>query len=433
MRSGERPISFVLRKKYCKWENLCYNKEGNRRDAVFEEEAFAMRAVLIVLDSFGIGEMPDADRYGDIGSDTYGHIFEKTGVQLKNLVGMGLNNIEGVKNKAFPNGRVLLPVQKPRGACARLAEKTPAKDTTAGHYEIAGLVLQHPFRVYPTFPPDIVKDLEKSTGTKFLGNEIASGTEIIQRLGPEHLKTGFPILYTSQDSVMQIAADTSVVPLERLYEICEKARALMVGDRSVGRVIARPFIHQDGKFVRTEDRKDYSLEPPGETLLDRLSRAGERTVAVGKIRDIFCGRGIAESVHTGNNEEGIEAVKKLLEKESRAFIFVNLVDTDMLYGHRNDVEGYAAALKYFDDQLPKIVEGLQKDDVLIVTADHGCDPSTPSTDHSREYTPLLIYGDKINPVDLGTLIGFDHIADFVEALFGLKSGGTIYDKVIREV
>ena len=301
-----------------------------------------MRAVLIVLDSFGIGEMPDADRYGDVGSDTYGHIFEKTGVQLKNLVGMGLNNIEGVKNKAFPNGRVLLPVQKPRGTCARLAEKTPAKDTTAGHYEIAGLVLQHPFRVFPTFPPDIVKDLEKSSGTKFLGNEIASGTEIIQRLGPEHLKTGFPILYTSQDSVMQIAADTSVVPLERLYEICEKARALMVGDRSVGRV-------------------------------------------------------------------------------------------DMLYGHRNDVKGYAAALKYFDDQLPKIVEELQKDDVLIVTADHGCDPSTPSTDHSREYTPLLIYGDKINPVDLGTLIGFDHIADFVETLFGLKSGGTIYDKVIREV
>ena len=389
-----------------------------------------MRVILIVIDSFGIGEMPDAALYGDAGSDTYGHIFEKTGITLPNLAALGLNNIEGVAGKRFANGRAILPVPSPRGAYGRLSEKTAAKDTTAGHYEIAGLVLEKPFKIYPTFPPDVVRDLEEAAGTKFLGNEIASGTEIIQRLGQEHLKTGYPILYTSQDSVMQIAADTSVMPLGRLYSICEKARALMTGDRAVGRIIARPFIHKDGKFTRTEDRKDYSLEPPGKTLLDLLYASGVRTVSVGKIKDIFCGRGISRSVHTGNNEEGIAALLSLMDEEKEGLIFVNLVDTDMLYGHRNDVQGYAAALSYFDGKLPPIEEKLQREDILIVTADHGCDPVTPSTDHSREYVPLLIAGERVRPADLKTLQGFDHIARFVAALFGIAKDGAIYDKII---
>ena len=330
------------------------------------------------------------------------------------------------------NGRILCPTERPLAAFARLSEKTPAKDTTAGHYEIAGLVLDKPYKVFKTFPEDIVRDLERETGTKFIGNEIASGTEIIQRLGEEHLDTGYPILYTSQDSVMQIAADTSVVPLERLYEICAIARKIMTGDRAVGRVIARPFIHKDGKFIRTEDRKDFALEPPGETMLDVLQKNEVPVYAVGKIKDIFCGRGITQSVHTGNNAEGIEALKRLLTKTERGLVFVNLVDTDMLYGHRNDVQGYAAALKYFDDRLPEIVSELKKDDLLIITADHGCDPTTPSTDHSREYVPLLIYGTRVEPKNLGTLSGFDHIARFIETCFGIGRDGDIYDKIIRE-
>ncbi len=390
-----------------------------------------MRVFLIVLDSFGIGEMPDAAAYGDEGSDTYGHICERTGMRLENMIALGLNNIQGVRGKKFANGVTLFPAAVPQGAYARLAEKTPAKDTTAGHYEIAGLVLAHPYRVFQKFPSEVVRALEERTGVSFLGNEAASGTEIIQRLGEEHRRTGRPILYTSQDSVMQIAADTSVIPLEKLYSICEEARALMTGDLAVGRVIARPFVREGGKFVRTEDRKDFALEPPGRTLLDDLYAAGVRVTAVGKIKDIFCGRGISESVHTGNNEEGIAATLSLADGAQDGFIFVNLVDTDMLYGHRNDPEGYARALLRFDDALPLLRRKLREDDVLIVTADHGCDPTTPSTDHSREYVPLIICGDRVAPVDLGTLAGFDHIALFVRACFSLGADGEIYDRVMR--
>lgn len=390
-----------------------------------------MRVVLIVLDSFGIGEMPDAQKFGDVGSNTYAHIYEKTGVQLKNLAALGLNNIEGVSTVGG-NGRKPVPEEKPKAAYARLSEKTEAKDTTAGHYEIAGLVLKEPFKVYAYFPADVLSDLEKATGFSFLGNEAASGTEIIQRLGEEHRRTGKPILYTSQDSVMQIAADTSVIPLQKLYEICEKARALMTGSRSVGRVIARPFIYKDNKFVRTEDRKDYALEPPGKTVLDELYARGVRVLAIGKIADIFCGRGITESIHTGNNAEGIRALLDCLQQKKEGLIFVNLVDTDMLYGHRNDVKGYASALSYFDSALPAIMETLDEEDILIVTADHGCDPTTPSTDHSREYVPLLIFGDRVMPFDLKTINGFDCIADFVAACFGLRRDAVIYDKIIKE-
>lgn len=389
-----------------------------------------MRVFLVVIDSFGIGAMPDADKFGDAESDTYGNICRSVGVSLLTLVSLGLNNIDGVA-KEFGNGAGIRPVESPRAAYARLQEKTFAKDTTAGHYEIAGLVLLHPYRIYKKFPPDVVADLESAAGTHFIGNEAASGTEIIQRLGPEHLRTGCPILYTSQDSVLQIAADTSVVPLGRLYEICEAARRVMVGERAVGRVIARPFIHENGKFIRTEDRKDYALEPPGETMLDVLSANHVRVLSVGKIYDLFCGRGIAEGHHTGNNAEGLETLSSLVENLSDGFVFVNLVDTDMLYGHRNNAKGYAAALEEIDGALARMLPQLRKDDVFIVTADHGCDPTTASTDHSREYVPLLIFGDRVRPQNLGTLLGFDNIAKFVCALYGLNGDADIYEKIMR--
>ena len=386
-----------------------------------------MRIFLLVIDSFGIGAMPDADRYGDLGSDTYGNICKATGLYLPNLISLGLNNIDGVGREDA--GKSLRPIAQPCAAYARLAERTPAKDTTAGHYEIAGLVLDHPYRVYPKFPSDVVRDLEAETGVQFLGNEAASGTEIIRRLGEEHRKTGKPILYTSQDSVLQIAANTAVIPLEKLYQICEGARRVMTGDRAVGRVIARPFIYKDGQYIRTEDRKDYALEPPGRTMLDDLHEDEIPVYAVGKINDLFCGRGISWSEHTGNNDEGLRCTLQLADRVERGLVFVNLVDTDMLYGHRNDAQGYARALLEIDAALPRLMKKLHAEDVLIVTADHGCDPTTPSTDHSREYTPLLIYGAEINPISLGTLHGFDHIACFVRAAFGIGKDKAIYDRV----
>ena len=386
-----------------------------------------MRTFLVVIDSFGIGAMPDAEKFGDIGSDTYGNIVCETGLELENFATLGLNNIDGVA-KAFNKGRAIIPVKNPKAAYGRLSEKTFAKDTTAGHYEIAGLVLEHPFRVFPNaFPKDVVDDLEKATGVRFLGNEVASGTEIIQRLGEEHLRTGYPILYTSQDSVLQIAADTSVIALENLYCICEKAREVMQGDRAVGRVIARPFIHADGKFTRTEDRRDFALEPPGETLLDRFLKAGIPVTAVGKIKDIFDGRGISESFHTGNNTQGLAVLQDLIKSSQDGLLFVNLVDTDMLYGHRNNVVGYAAALKEIDENLPMMEKNLKAGDVLIITADHGCDPTTPSTDHSREYVPLLIYGRDVPAVNLGTLCGFDNISDYIARRHGLRQKSVIYE------
>lgn len=389
-----------------------------------------MRIILTVIDSFGIGAMPDAAEYGDLGSDTYGNIVFQTGISLTEMIALGLNNIDGVA-KVFDNGKAIKAIAAPLAAYGRLAELSPAKDTTAGHYEIAGLVLEKPFRIYKTFPPDVVRDIENAAGVKFIGNEIASGTEIIQRLGEEHLRSGRPILYTSQDSVLQIAADISVMPLPRLYQICETARKIMVGDRAVGRIIARPFTHKGGKFIRTEDRKDYALEPPGITILDELHGRGIPVYAVGKIRDIFCGRGIDESIHTGNNAEGLCAINALIKKDIEGLIFANLVDTDMLYGHRNDVKGYAKALKEIDGKLPEILEVLKEDDILIITADHGCDPSTPSTDHSREYVPLLIYGQKVTPKNLGTLQGFNHIADFIAAAFGLREDKAVFERIVR--
>lgn len=372
-----------------------------------------MKVVLIVIDSFGIGELPDAALYGDEGSNTYKNIYEKTKVKLDNLTKIGLNNIEGVD---------IPPHKNPIGSYARLAPKTPAKDTTAGHYELAGIVTDKPYRTFEKFPQEIVRKIEKLCNCKFIGNVKASGTEIINILGEKHRKTKKPILYTSADSVMQIAADTEIIPLERLYEICRAARQVMQGDYAVGRIIARPFVKTKDSFVRTAERKDYALNPPEPTMLDKLSSAGFDCVGVGKISEIFNGQGITKSYKTKNNQEGIDKTIELLKADINGLIFVNLVDTDMLYGHRNDYLGYAKSLKHFDSQIPKIISKLNCGDLLMLTADHGCDPTTQSTDHSREYVPLLLYSNDIKTRDFKTIDGFDIVSKTVLDYFGIGKG-----------
>lgn len=347
------------------------------------------RAVLIVLDSVGVGELPDAADYGDVGSNTVKNIYKSVeNFSLPNLEKLGLLNINGFedikKSETFS------------GSIAKCNEKSKGKDTTTGHWEISGLILDKPFPTYPDgFPEDFMKEFEKRVGRKTIGNYPASGTEIIKELGKAHVDTGNLIVYTSADSVFQIAAHEEVVPLEELYKICETAREMLQGEHGVGRVIARPFIGSEGNFTRTENRKDFSLVPPKDTLLDYVKNNNMEVYAIGKIEDIFVNRGITKSNHTHNNAEGIEATINAIKEDFKGMIFTNLVDFDMVYGHRNNVQGYGDALKYFDDKLPEIIHSLKDDDVLIITADHGCDPTTESTDHSREYIPLIFYGKAI--------------------------------------
>lgn len=347
------------------------------------------RAVLIVLDSVGVGELPDAADYGDVGSNTVKNIYKSVeNFSLPNLEKLGLLNINGFedikKSETFS------------GSIAKCNEKSKGKDTTTGHWEISGLILDKPFPTYPNgFPEDFMKEFEKRVGRKTIGNYPASGTEIIKELGKAHVDTGNLIVYTSADSVFQIAAHEEVVPLEELYKICETAREMLQGEHGVGRVIARPFIGSEGNFTRTENRKDFSLVPPKDTLLDYVKNNNMEVYAIGKIEDIFVNRGITKSNHTHNNAEGIEATINAIKEDFKGLIFTNLVDFDMVYGHRNNVQGYGDALKYFDDKLPEIIHSLKDDDVLIITADHGCDPTTESTDHSREYIPLIFYGKAI--------------------------------------
>ncbi len=347
------------------------------------------RAVLIVLDSVGVGELPDAADYGDVGSNTVKNIYKSVeNFSLPNLEKLGLLNINGFedikKSETFS------------GSIAKCNEKSKGKDTTTGHWEISGLILDKPFPTYPDgFPEDFMKEFEKRVGRKTIGNYPASGTEIIKELGKAHVDTGNLIVYTSADSVFQIAAHEEVVPLEELYKICETAREMLQGEHGVGRVIARPFIGSEGNFTRTENRKDFSLVPPKDTLLDYVKNNNMEVYAIGKIEDIFVNRGITKSNHTHNNAEGIEATINAIKEDFKGLIFTNLVDFDMVYGHRNNVQGYGDALKYFDDKLPEIIHSLKDDDVLIITADHGCDPTTESTDHSREYIPLIFYGKAI--------------------------------------
>lgn len=366
------------------------------------------RAIIIVLDSLGVGALPDAKDYQDEGSNTLGHIKRsldgKDWFTLSNLQSLGLGLIDGID---------YLPKEiSPVGSFGRLGEQSKGKDTTTGHWEIAGLHVDKPFPVYPNgFPEYILSAFEKAIGTRTIGNCSASGTAIIEKLGEEHMKTGFPIVYTSADSVFQIAAHEEIIPLETLYDMCKKAREILIGNDAVGRVIARPFSGLPGSFKRTDRRRDFSLSPIGKTLLDYAVEKGQEVRAVGKIEDIFNARGITHSVHIHGNMDGVDRTIEWVKEAFEGVLFTNLVDFDMLYGHRNDVEGYGRALVDFDKRLPEIMQTMKDEDILFITADHGCDPTTESTDHSREYTPLLIYGKKLKQgVNLGTRDSFSDIA-----------------------
>lgn len=373
------------------------------------------RAIIIVLDAVGIGELPDADKYGDKGSNTLMHVKEALpALNLKNMCNLGLGLIDGEN--------VYEKVNNPKGIYGKMAEHSAGKDTTTGHWEISGIWIDKPFPTYPKgFPKEIIEEFESKIGRKVLGNCVASGTVIIQELGDEHMKTGYPIVYTSADSVFQIACHEDIIPIEEQYRYCEIAREILQGDNGVGRVIARPFIGSNGHYTRTERRKDFSLPPIAPTLLDYVSKAGLTVSAVGKIEDIFCNRGITQSVHTHTNAEGIEQTIKYIENAPDGLIFTNLVDTDMLYGHRNDVEGFGKSLQYFDDNLPRIINAMSDDDILFITADHGCDPTTPSTDHSREYVFLLGYGKNIKPHNIGIRKTYADLAKTIANYFNIEN------------
>lgn len=368
------------------------------------------RIFLIVLDSFGIGEMPDAADFGDGGSNTLGAIYSSQKFNAPNLQKMGLFNIDGIT--------VGDKVKNPLASIARLSEKSKGKDTTTGHWEICGLVSEKAMPVYLNgFPEEILTEFIRKTGRGVLCNKPYSGTQVIADYGAKHLETGDLIVYTSADSVFQITAHEDVVPVEVLYDYCRIAREILVGEHAVGRVIARPFTGKNGSFTRTENRHDFSLVPPCDTTLDKLKNAGFDVISVGKIYDIFAGKGITESHFTKNNFQGMAKTAELLEKDFCGLCFTNLVDFDMLYGHRNDVDGYAAAMSEFDRWLGDFVCGLSENDLLIVTADHGCDPLTESTDHSREYVPMLCFAHNTEAENFGTVEGFDFIGKMIENNF----------------
>src|SRR5262245_50270034 len=352
-------------------------RRGPSRFAIFS------RVIVIVLDSVGIGELPDASAYGDEGSNTLGNIAARVPLKIPTLRALGLGKL------------VALDTGSPEliGAYGRMAEASPGKDSVTGHWEMMGIVLDRPFPTFPHgFPADVIAEFEHRIGRGTLGNVVASGTEIIDRLGAEHMRTGKPIVYTSADSVFQIAAHEEVIPVSEQYRICETAFELVARGMGVGRVIARPFVGAPGLFKRTSNRHDYALDPSGETLLDRLASHGIPVVAIGKINDLFAGRGIGRAVHTASDAEGMERLTETIAEQEHGFVFVNLVDFDTVYGHRNDVAGYASNLEQFDEALVRVLPRLRPSDLLVITADHGNDPSTPSTDHSREYVPLLITG-----------------------------------------
>ena len=376
------------------------------------------RIALVVLDSVGIGEMPDAAEWGDAGSDTLGHVCGLRPLRLPNLVSLGLANIKPLAN--------LAAAAKPLGAYGRSALASNGKDTTTGHWEMAGLYMEKAFPTYPNgFPSEVMERFEQAIGRGTLGNKAASGTEIIKELGEEHVRTGKPIVYTSADSVFQIAAHEEVIPVEDLYCMCEQAREILVPPHQVGRVIARPFVGSSpggqDRFTRTARRHDYAIPPPEPLLMARLQERGVFTHTVGKIKDIYCGQGVADSVTTKSNAEGIEKTLNALERVPEGMIFTNLVDFDMLYGHRNDVEGYAQALEEADKGVGRMMNKLTDRDLLILTADHGCDPATPSTDHSREYVPVLAYSPALaGGVNLGTRSTLADIGQTIAENFGAE-------------
>ncbi len=373
------------------------------------------RVFLIVLDSVGIGEMPDAAEYHDSGSNTIKAVSRSPFFSMPNMKKLGFFNIDGVD--------IGEREENPKGAFARMTEVSKGKDTTIGHWEIAGVVSHKPLPTFPNgFPAEVLAEFERQTGRGILCNRPYSGTEVIKDYGKEHLETGKLIVYTSADSVFQIAAHEDIVPVETLYQFCRTAREILKGDVGVGRVIARPFEGKPGNFVRTSRRHDFSLEPPKATLLDCLKEAGYDVLSVGKIVDIFAGRSISEYVRTDGNADGIDKTLAYMDKDFEGLCFTNLVDYDMLYGHRNDVDGYAKALTYFDERLPQLLDKLREDDILMITADHGCDPSTPSTDHSREYTPLVMAGKRVPAgMNYGTRESFADIAATILKFFDVKN------------
>jgi phosphopentomutase len=385
------------------------------------------RAIVIVLDSVGVGELPDAAQYGDQGSNTLGNISRRVRLQVPALGALGLPRIvtlEGVEG-----------VASPQAAFGRMAERSPGKDSVTGHWELAGLSLDAAFPVFPDgFPEETIREFERRIGRGTLGNTVASGTVIIEELGPDHLRTGRPIVYTSADSVFQIAAHEDVIPIPELYRQCEIAFDMLVTGQGIGRIIARPFVGKPGTFQRTSNRRDFAMPPPRPTLLDRLKDAGLPVVAIGKIEDLYARHGITHAVHTTSDDEGMDEVEWAMAVTDRGLIFANLVDFDTLYGHRNNVEGYATNLERFDARLSELLPRLREDDLLVLTADHGNDPTTASTDHSREYVPLLVAGPRVRAgVNLGTRETYADLAQTLAENFGVApvESGTSFLADIR--
>lgn len=373
------------------------------------------RIIWIILDSVGVGELPDAEKFGDVGSHTFDNTVNETGVKLPNLSKLGMGNIEGVHSL----GKTEFPI----GNYGRCAEISLGKDTTVGHWEMAGVSSPNAFPTYPNgFPQEIMDQFSKLTGRGYLANKPSSGTKILEELGAQHMETGKLIIYTSGDSVFQIAAHEDIVPVEELYTYCEMARKLLQGEHGVARIIARPFIGKPGNFQRTANRRDYSLSPPKKTVLDKLKLNGHAVIGVGKIEDIFNKQGITEALHTKDNMHGVDVTLDYMLSTSKGLIFTNLVEFDSAWGHRNDVKGYAKGLEDFDLRIPEILNTMTDEDLLIINADHGCDPTTESTDHSREYIPLLVYGKTIKSgINLGTRKTFADIGQTIAEALGIEA------------
>ncbi|EDS78327.1 phosphopentomutase [Clostridium botulinum C str. Eklund] len=387
------------------------------------------RVIWIVLDSVGMGVLPDADKYGDVGANTIGNVSKAVGgLKTPNMSKIGLGNIDEIKG--------IEKVENPIGCYSRFKEMSNGKDTTTGHWEMVGINSEQAFPTYPKgFPSDLIQKFEELTGRKVIGNKTASGTEIIKELGEEHVKTGALIVYTSADSVFQIAAHEEIVPLDELYKICEIARNLLTGEHAVARVIARPFEGEVGNFTRTSNRRDFSLVPPYDTVLDNLKKNNLNVMAVGKIEDIFSGKGVTEAVHTKDNMDGVDKTLEYMKEDKKGLIFTNLVDFDMKWGHRNNVEAYGKGIEEFDVRLGEILNAMKDTDVLFITADHGCDPTMPGTDHSREHVPFLAYGKALKEnVNLGTRESFADMGQTVADIFNIepiKHGKSFLKEIIK--